>query len=43
MRGRISYKQNFIKLTSIADNFDNYRPNYQMKSDKALPQYSGVE
>ena len=39
--GRISYNQNFINLTCIAGNFDNYRPNYLMKSDKALLQYSG--
>ena len=41
IRGRIYYNQNFIKVTSIASNFDNYRPNYLMKSDKALLQYSG--
>ena len=40
IKGRISYIQNFINLTSIAGNFDNYRPNYLMKSDKALLQYS---
>ena len=41
IKGRISYNQNFINLTSIAGNFDNYRPNYLMKSDKALLQYNG--
>ena len=41
IRGRSSYDQNFIKLTSIASNFVNYRPNYLIKSDKALLQYSG--
>ena len=33
-RGRISYDQNVIKLTFIASNFDNCRPNYLMKSVK---------
>ena len=41
IRGRISYTQNFIELTFIANNFDNYRPNYLVKSDKALLQYNG--
>ena len=34
--GRISHDQNFIKLTFIASNFDNYRLNYLIKSDKTL-------
>ena len=40
IRGRISYNQHFIKLTSIAGNFDNYRSHYLMNSDKALLKYS---
>ena len=39
-RGRTSYDQNFIKLTFTAGNFENYGPNYLMKSDKTLLQYS---
>ena len=34
MRGRISCNQNVIKLTFTAGNFDNYKPNYLIKSVK---------